>query len=354
MRIIFIFISIFIVVSGCAPLDASTASSIPFNNDHAIEKHFEPFGEIKLGYYTKYSKGDTVAYHSLKKNGDKFNTLSLDNYDLDQTGHIKARFDISNVLKETKAKGINTLALIQNTGFNQEMADSILKNKSLSLTLIMNSLDIVQKNHLNGINIDFENLTNSDRKYYDQFLKALYTTFHSEGYQVVGSVPAKTNDTPHNTWTYPFDYQEIGKYADVVQLMTYDLHGPWSKPGSISSANWMQQTVKYAMGKIPKNKIVIGLPTYAYDWDLKTNKAKGLPMSTISKLMSEYHVKEEWDNKTKSAYIYYTDENKDKHVVWMENDRSIKIKSHYVNKYHIKGLSFWRLGTESESFWTSI
>jgi len=68
-----------------------------------------------------------------------------------------------------------------------------------------------------------------------------------------------------DNWSSAFDYAAIGKYADWVQIMTYDEHWSGGTPGPIASLPWVENVIKYAITVIPKEKILLGVAAYGYD-----------------------------------------------------------------------------------------
>jgi GH18 family chitinase len=124
-----------------------------------------------------------------------------------------------------------------------------------------------------GVNVDFENLAFSrdiadDRAAFTVFIHELAARLHALSLKLAISVPGKTEDSIDDDWSYPFDYAALGEDADVLQLMTYDEHGPWSEPGPVSGADWVEDCVAYAVSLVEPAKLLIGLPAYGYDWDL--------------------------------------------------------------------------------------
>lgn len=82
------------------------------------------------------------------------------------------------------------------------------------------------------------------------------------------SVPAKSADDQKDDWSWPYDYAKIGKYADCVQVMTYDEHGIWGDPGSVASTSFIKSSLQFSVKKIKDNKVIMGIPAYGYDWDV--------------------------------------------------------------------------------------
>ena len=136
--------------------------------------------------------------------------------------------------------------------------------------------------------------------------------------------------------------------------MTYDEHWAGGAPGPIASINWVKSVVNYATSVIPKEKIMLGIASYAYDWPSTGQKAEAYSMRQAYDLVSKYGVSIKWDDSSKSSYFNYTDSSGIYHTVWLENSTSIKYKLDLVNDYDLPGIAVWRLGLENSDFWTTI
>jgi spore germination protein YaaH len=213
-----------------------------------------------------------------------------------------------------------------------------------------------------GVNIDFENLAFSrditeDRAAFTTFIHELATQLHALGLKLAISVPGKTEDSVDDDWSYPFDFKALGEDADLLQLMTYDQHGPWSEPGPVSGADWVEDCVAYAVSLVDPAKLLIGLPAYGYDWDLTASRpargeyvAEAFSWSAISELLAKPGAVEHWDAAAQSPHVTYTESGK-RHEAWFENAESLRAKMTLIAEYGLAGLSMWSLGQEDAAFW---
>jgi spore germination protein YaaH len=65
-----------------------------------------------------------------------------------------------------------------------------------------------------------------------------------------------------------YNLSEIAKFADLVFLMAYDEHWANSAPGPIASRDWFTRGIERAIREIPRDKLVVALGNYGYDWVL--------------------------------------------------------------------------------------
>lgn len=303
-----------------------------------------------LGFTTYYYSGDSSSYNSMVNNSSTMDEIVTHNYITDGQGTITGLIP-TNQLTYANSNGIEALAMVANN-FDGNIAKTLLESSVNVQNLINNILVQIKTYGYKGVNIDLEGVYYYNRTQYTEFIKQLYNTLKPQGFKVTVSVPAKTTDSPTNTWSGAYDYAQLGSYADKIILMTYDEHYPGGTPGAIASINWVENVIKYAVSVIPKEKILLGTAAYGYDWSSNGTKAYGI--QGIYNLASQYGATILWDNLSQTPYFTYTDASGISHTVWFENESSVKLKLDLVNKYDLNGIGIWRLGLENSAYWTSI
>lgn len=306
-----------------------------------------------LGFATKYYSTDKSSYNSIKKNSNTLDEVVTFSYVADKNGNLTGEAPLDQ-LSLAKVSGIKTYALVHNysgSNFDKQKIKALLQSDSARRNLANNLLNVIAKNGYDGVNIDFENIDYRDRQYYSLLIKELKDVLSSKDYRLTVSIPAKTVDNPNNSWNGAFDYKVIGAYADEVLLMTYDEHGTWGAQGPIASIGWVEKCIEYAVTSIPKNKILLGLAAYGYEWSQDGNRA--LSLNAVNNLISRYGGNTAFDSISKSPeYVYYADGVK--HTIWFENAKSISYKLKLVDKYDLRGIGIWRLGLEDSKYFDAI
>jgi spore germination protein YaaH len=315
--------------------------------------------KLVLGYGTYYYSGDNSSYNSLTKYGSYIDELATHTYSINSSGSLVITgggFPTSQV-SYANSESIKTLAAIRNEEgdrFSGVLASTILNNPEVKSKLINDILNTVKTKNYKGVNIDFEMLNSKDRDSYTAFIKEVSEKLHNDGYILTLAVPAKTFDSDKAYWTYAYDYKQLGTYADQVVLMTYDEHWQSGTPGPIASAGWVQQVVNYAASVIPKNKIILGLATYGYDWKLSGGYAKSYSIQGAYNTAANNNAEIQWDDTAKVPYFMYTDSTGEERIVYFEDSTSISYKLNIVNNSNLGGVAIWRLGLEDQKYWTTI
>ncbi|MCT8139338.1 LysM peptidoglycan-binding domain-containing protein [Anaerobacillus sp. CMMVII] len=315
----------------------------------------EPTNEsifLVLGYYTKYWDNDLTAYRSLENYHSHINSVAITTYQINANGSIET-IAAPEALKLAHEKGVKTYATIQNH-FQPELTHTLLSSSELRQTAVQNIYTLVKNESFTGVNIDFENMYATDRQLFNQFIKEVSEFFTPKGYDLIVSVSAKTADNPTWAWSGTFDYAFLGQYAKL-QLMSYDNSGTWSTPGATSGVDWVENVLKYATTLVPSEKLLIGLPAYGYEWYTATGKGiRALSLKQIDTIIAETKATVRFDEKTQTPFFTYKDNQGLERIVWFENEQSIQAKMNLVSKYNLGGVSMWRMGLETDSFWNTI
>ena len=325
----------------------------------------EGINHVVLGYYT----GEQASYEAFSAFSAYLNMVSVDVFTVQMDGSITGS-DVLSIHSLTDSHAIQIFACVSNynndpsvNDFDPELAHAAIDTNRAKT--IENLVDLAVQGDYAGVNIDFENLAysaniESDRAAFTEFIEELAGALHAHGLSLLVSVPAKTEESVWNTWAYPFDLAALGNAADLIQLMTYDQHGPWSEPGAVAGADWVEESLRFAVSQIDPAKLLIGLPAYGYDWDLTASDVSEGTYSVVdidwldfSAMLEKPHVGTGWDSTALSPFLTYT-ENGHTHVVWYENTDSIRAKVDLMQVYDLAGLSMWALGKEDESFWQAV
>jgi len=263
-------------------------------------------------------------------------------------------------VKDMKSKNIKVLALIHNMLYKngisgKELAHELFANQTAMNNFINELENYLKEYGFDGVNIDIEDIYKSDRNSYTDLIRQMKEKLGAKGYMITVSIPAKTFDDPTNSYSYPFDYKGIGKYADRVAIMTYDEHGAWTGSGSgpIASITWQEKVVKYAITQMSKEKILLGVPVYGFDWTKGKSWPKYSSYEMTMETVKSKSLQVSWDDKYKVPYINYWDSNGQKEI-WFENASSFSYKINLASKYGLKGIAIWRIGMEDPSIWSVV
>ncbi len=197
-----------------------------------------------------------------------------------------------------------------------------------------------------GVHVDCEYIQASDREGYVAFIENLGAALHQAGKTVSVALAPKTSDNQTGVLYEGLDYAGLGAAADSVVLMTYEWGYTYGPPMAVAPLRQVRQVAEYAVSRIPAQKIMLGIPNYAYDWVIPYERGvtKAATIGNIDAVQIAV------DNQ---AEILYSDDAQAPHFqyirsdigheVWFEDVRSIQAKLGLASELGLRGVSYWNL-----------
>jgi spore germination protein YaaH len=308
------------------------------------------------------------AFESFKKNVDVFDHISLFWYRIDSSGNIRTynkTVEDQEIIDFARENNVGVFALVANLPDYEEGGDwdwqrvgKAIGTPEARKKHILELLELVESKNFDGVNIDYEALHREQKDDFSVFIEELSDVFHKNGKLVGVAIHPKTseNNPKEDNGSQAQDFKRISNAADQLYLMTYDEHNELTDPGPIGSLEWMERIMQYAIWKVGvfKEKIFLGMPLYGYDWrEDSSSDARGLEFDEVLNLSERHNQEMIWDEMTGESYFHYS-RGDNKHIVWINDVKSISAKLKLAKKYRIGGLSFWRLGAEDQGVWEMV
>jgi peptidoglycan-N-acetylglucosamine deacetylase len=204
--------------------------------------------------------------------------------------------------------------------------------------------------HFRGLMVDFEAFPASGQKGYVALLNELSSDLHARGMKLYVSVPA------HNL---EFDYGAIASPADGVVVMNYDEHYPGGPSGPVASQDWFVNNLKFAVQRIPREKLICAIANYGYDWALKPKNGNlppgehDSPASAQEAWLAARDSDEDvnFDDDALNPHFSYLDEHSIRHDVWFLDAVTALNHMRAAQTLGIQTFALWRLGGEDRSLW---
>ncbi|KUO78609.1 MAG: glycosyl hydrolase family 18 [Desulfosporosinus sp. BRH_c37] len=316
---------------------------------------------VVLGFYTDPEGPVPGSKETMLKNAKLLDEVAFFWYAFDATGKVVPSGKVDLKTKEAAQKnGSKAYALVHNmnltgtVGFDANLAHRVLSNPAIRANLVTNLVNLTTKDGWDGISVDIEKAPPGDRNNFSAFVAELGKALKAKDKVLNISIPAKFVDYPSDLWSGAYDYAAIGKAADQIILMTYDEHGLGTTQGPVASAGWVDRVIKFAVGKIPKEKIVMGLPVYSFDWGTnKPTMPDYLSYAQTLERAKKHGVEIQTDLSAKVPQFSYT-ANGVRHEVYFENIASLRAKMDSALKHKLHGVAIWRLGMEDPAIWDAL
>lgn len=246
--------------------------------------------------------------------------------------------------------GLEVWGLIDNFSNPDVDTYEVLSYTSKRAYLIETLVKTALQYNLDGINIDFEGLSQDTGEHFVQFIRELSIPCRKNG--IVLSVD---NYVPMG-YTDHYNRGEQGVFADYVIIMGYDEHYNGSpEAGSVASIGFVEDGIRKTVEQVPAEKVINGLPFYTRIWKSEgaglTSEAVGMEMA--EQFVANHGIELRWDEETCQNYGEIQ-EGGTFYQVWLEDEHSIEAKLNIMQKYNIAGVAAWKLGFEKDSIWDVI
>lgn len=171
-------------------------------------------------------------------------------------------------------------------------------------------------------------------------------------------------------WSYANNTQlkQISQIVDWMNLMTYDMHGPWDNytglvsglqvdpkdPAKVSDSQAVQLFLKQG---VPAGKLVFGTPFYGYDYpQVSSSVSHGLyqPFAGTGESVTYHTIMTNdfgqkgfvryWDSAAEEPWLFNGSE-----LISYDDPVSIYYKTRYVNQQHLGGMMFWDLSGDYQN-----
>ncbi len=250
-----------------------------------------------------------------------------------------------------------------------------------------------------GIDIDYEGMSCGKKEKFEEFIVKLSGELKARNKLLSVAVHPKTpidSETVkkqkcrglknaidmdfRENWRGPLthDYTFLGKHADMVKIMAYELHPRKYRnpgPGPQAPGAWLEEIIEYAGDKIPRDKLYMAIPTYGYDWGLnckapvkavyyndvlriKGGEHKRVQPTDIGKILDTEKGAKSWRNLTKFRDIH-EDKIYEDPTLWYKSGGCQRVafymdkvafseKMALLQKSRIAGFSFWQLTKDND------
>ncbi len=208
-----------------------------------------------------------------------------------------------------------------------------------------------------GVDLDFEALPPSQRFAYGDFVRKLSDALHARQkmLSICTASPCRSEARDHGL---PFlDTSWLAHYADHLRPMNYDFFYP-SSPilGPTSTASWARDRMAYLVCQVPRQKIIMGLPTYSVDWDV-SEPAKSRQIydyEWLAEREGESEIGRAWVHHWDVGLMRYTDADGHIHYVYVTDARSTQSHLETVDALDLGGVCFWAAMGEDPEIWECV
>ncbi|MEK7174091.1 MAG: glycosyl hydrolase family 18 protein [Patescibacteria group bacterium] len=220
-------------------------------------------------------------------NLEKVREVSPFSYEVNANGTLRDKLKIKEGLwpgwlaavRDLRVKIIPTIAWFDGEGIHKLLTNGKLRRAHEDLIT-----KLVVDNKFDGIDIDYEAKKAETKDYFSTFLKGLAIRLHPRGKTLSCTVEVRMplgslyRVIPKESIPRANDYVALNRYCDEVRIMAYDqgqidwklneakgngkLYAPTADPA------WVEKIIKEATKTISPKKLMLGIPTYGYEYEV--------------------------------------------------------------------------------------
>ncbi len=296
---------------------------------------------------------------SLKNFDSNFHSISPVTFQINNNGSLTKRLEpnLIDLKKICSEKNILLIPTISN--FDSNMMKNIFDSDENTQRHIHSILQIVKEHDYDGIDLDYESIKAENKEDFLNFIKNLSKELRKEnkllsitvlpkwGEGVVYTASAETRKVQN--------WELIGEWADEVRIMAYDFTPvSSSKEGPIAPINWVEKILDYAVEKIPRDKIWLGIHLYSYEWVIPNTEGTNVKVNSYTyqvvkdRILLHDHVNIEYNKEYEEGFAKYDCLDNHSCMIYYATPESVKLRKQMADDYNIAGVAYWRLGKEGE------
>lgn len=240
------------------------------------------------------------------------------------------------------------------TNSNMSETSKMLSDYKSRENVINQIIKYIKQYNLDGINIDFEGMYETDKDNFSRLLIEIRPRLNEIG--AVLSVDVTAPDGAPE-WSLCYDRYTIGKVADYVMFMAYDQYGvSATKAGTTAGHNWVEANLKKFLGQeeVKAEKIILGIPFYTRVWKENNGNVTSnvVNIGNVNNVIPSNATKT-WDEDLQQYYVEYK-KGGETYKIWVEDEKSIEAKLDLVSKYNLGGAAYWEYDRATNSIWNLI
>lgn len=307
--------------------------------------------KINLGWHVVAGVAGNDTLDAMTAQTKGLNVISPTWFKLSDNEGNFTSFASQSYVDKAHGLGLEVWALVENIEYKDSIdMYEILSSTTTRAKLIDGLVNTALTYGIDGINVDFEEISTDCGKHYIEFIRELSIPCRANG--IVLSVD---NNVPTG-YNVHYDREEQGVVADYVIIMGYDEHYAGSpEAGSVASINFVEDGVQKTVAQVPANKVINAVPFYTRIWETKDGQlsSQAVGMEMAEEYIRAHNIQTEWDDETCQNYGEYSD-GVSLFQVWLEDEKSLEVKLNIMEKYQIGGVASWRLGYEKPEIWDII
>ena len=304
--------------------------------------------KINMGWHQVMSAAANSNLSSVLTSASGINTLAPTWFSFSDTNGGVTSIATQDYVDTCHANNIEVWALFSNEFpgddgtiyFDSSKTDEVLGYTSKREQVIRNVIGYVNQYGIDGINIDFELISQEGADDYIEFIREL-------------SIACRANNIILSIDNY------VPEYTYVV-IMGYDETLPSSEtPGPVASLNFVRKGITDTLNVVDKSKVINGIPFYSRVWCTTpdgTVSAFACGMSEALGYLTDHGVTPQFLEDIGLNYGSYTsDKDGNFYEIWLQDATAVEEEMKLIREFDLAGVAEWKIGFESGTdIWNTI
>lgn len=306
--------------------------------------------KIFLGWHQMTTQEHNATLEERLANVQGLNVISPTWFTVaDNSGNLTS-IASADYVNAAHAKGLEVWGLVDN--FSDNVDSLVLLSSTAARTNLINQLiSAAMGCGLDGINLDFESITEERAPHYLQFIRELSVSCRNN--RLVFSI-----DDPVPQFSAHYGRREQALVADYVINMGYDEHYSGSEEaGSNASLPFVDEAIRGTLEEVPASRVINAMPFYTRLWTETYGtgelSSEVMGMDEAAAYMSEHQMEAYWDASL-GQNVAEKDSGEALYRIWLEDAASLAEKLKLIDTYQLGGGAFWKLGFENPAIWATV
>lgn len=254
---------------------------------------------------------------------------------------------------ENVEQGVTTLLTLRM--LSQDTNFEILEDPDAQERVIDDTISVAKANGFDGIVLDLELKALPFDSVVDQingFVSRFYKASKAEG---MTFAVATYGDTFYRI--RPFDVKTLGENSDEIMIMAYDFHKSGGNPGPnfpLSGKDeygydYYEMMDDY-LAVVPSEKLTVIFGMFGYNWTVDEKNSPVTNAVSLSFLQGQSRYLQNCnftdcrsfrDERSGEMTVTYVDNEKNRRIVWFEDEESVERKKELLRERGINSFSYW-------------
>ncbi|HRN96789.1 MAG TPA: glycoside hydrolase family 18 protein [Candidatus Levybacteria bacterium] len=334
---------------------------------------FAPYWTINKLENVDFNVLTTLAYFGVPVKGDGSLDTEYQGY---QTFESDTATQLFQKAHQHGTRVVLTITQMENSEIKALLDDPVAQERSIRETV-----DLVQRRGIDGVNIDLEYTGNPGSRYkalYSQYVKNMTDAMHAENPHAKVTVSVYASAVKLRML---YDVAQISENSDGIFMMAYDF-AVASSDNAIPTAPlyghkegkyWydVSTAVEDFLVHMPAEKLILGVPWYGYNYNVgspavkaTTGYGRGFAQTytLVDRHISQdmpgiYEYVSGWDEAGQVGWkAYYSANSGTWRMVFIDDVKSLDLKFEFAKQKNLGGVGMWALGFDDgkKDFWALL